>query len=58
MKKRSVEVVSISLEPVLLLRARVRALEAGYRFSFSAWVANLIRKEIQCHEPIVDNPSV
>ncbi len=40
---------SVSMEPELLEIAQVIAKQSGYRYSFSAWVSDVIRKEIECH---------
>jgi hypothetical protein len=39
---------SFSIEPELLDQAQHLARLRGYRYSFSAWVSDLIRKELDC----------
>lgn len=39
---------SISLEPDLLVLSRAVASQRGYRHSFSAYVAQLLRKDVEC----------
>lgn len=39
---------SISLEPDLLVLSRAVAGHRGYRHSFSAYVAQLLRKDVEC----------
>jgi len=39
---------SISLEPEVFTRGKAVAREVGYMFSFSAYVNDLIKKDIQC----------
>lgn len=44
---------SISLDPDLEQRAKQRAEQLGFKYSFSAYVASLIRDDIKAHtEPI------
>lgn len=44
--------MTLSFEPGLLQSAKLLAQVSGYRFSFSAYVNDLIRKDIQCrNEP-------
>lgn len=39
---------SFSIEPDLLEDAKRLAKLRGYRYSFSAWITDIIRKEISC----------
>ena len=50
MKARSRRTVkaSLSFDADLLCRAKKIAADAGYRFSFSAYVNNLVEKDVQC----------
>jgi hypothetical protein len=49
---KSVKVISISLNKDLIEIGREAARIDGFEFSFSSWVAHLIRKEIQCRGSI------
>lgn len=42
---------SISLDPDLEARAKERAAERGFNYSFSAYVASLIREDLRQAEP-------
>ena len=39
---------SFSVEPELLETAKLVARMIGYRYSFSAYVSDLIRKDVEC----------
>lgn len=58
MKRRNVMVISVSLDPELILEGRRLARLSGHEFSFSAWIRALIRKEIEaCHARLRTSPS-
>lgn len=41
-------VTGLSIEPDLLALAKARAKACGFKFSFSAYVADVLRRDIQC----------
>jgi len=45
--KRTV-VTGLSIEPELLEVAKIKAKMSGFRFSFSAYVSELLRKDTEC----------
>lgn len=47
--KRTVA-TSITLEPELYSQAKMLAEISGYRFSFSGFVADVLREKIQCQQ--------
>jgi hypothetical protein len=50
MLKAKVVKTSFSIDPELLEDAQFLARRSGYRYSFSAWVSDVIKKEIdKCH---------
>ncbi len=49
-KNSSTVVTALSIEPELLRMAKMKAELAGFKFSFSRYVCEVLRKEI-CAEP-------
>jgi hypothetical protein len=48
MKEKQTVKTSFSIEPDLLQQAKVVASLTGYRFSFSAYLSDVLRKDIEC----------
>jgi hypothetical protein len=46
--RKATVITSVSLEPELLASAKMLANISGYRFSFSAFLSDLIKKELEC----------
>lgn len=47
--KRNTERVTFSAEPEVVQAARVLAKQSGYPFSFSAYLNDVLKREIKCH---------
>jgi hypothetical protein len=58
MKTRNSERVTVSVEPEVLQAARVLARQSGYPYSFSAYLNDVLRREIQCHVLQVKRPEL
>ena len=49
---------SISLDPELEQRAKERAAQRGFKYSFSAYVAELIREDLKTHARAEEKPAI
>jgi hypothetical protein len=48
MKDKQTIKTSFSIEPDLLEQAKVVARLKGYRFSFSAYISDVLQKDVEC----------
>lgn len=58
MKGKRTVVTGISFDPQLLELGRQKAKLCGFQFSFSAYVSELVRKDVQCLANLKQQPLV